>query len=33
VKNPVTPELYPYLRDMLKAYFTPDFWLVLKKGK
>jgi hypothetical protein len=32
-KNPVPPELYPRLRDMLKAYFIPDFWLVLKKSK
>ncbi|MCX6554316.1 MAG: DUF3857 domain-containing protein [Candidatus Aminicenantes bacterium] len=32
-KNPVPPELYPRLRDMLKAYFTPDFWLVFKQSK
>ncbi|MCX6558258.1 MAG: DUF3857 domain-containing protein [Candidatus Aminicenantes bacterium] len=32
-KNPVPPELYPQLRDLLKAYFIPDFWMVLKKSK
>jgi hypothetical protein len=32
-KTPVPVELYMRLREMLKAYFVPDFWLVLKKGK
>jgi len=32
-KNPVTPDLYPRLRELLKANFTPDLWLVLKKEK
>jgi hypothetical protein len=32
-KTPVPPELYLGLREMLKAYFVPDFWLVLKKSK
>jgi hypothetical protein len=32
-KTPVAPGLYPRLREMLKAYFVPDFWLVLEKSK
>lgn len=32
-KTPMAPELYPRLRELLKAYFTPDLWLVLKKSK
>jgi hypothetical protein len=32
-KIPLAPELYPLLRELFKAYFTPDFWLVLKKSK
>lgn len=32
-KTPVAPELYLRLREMLKAYFVPDFWLVIKKNK
>ncbi len=31
--TPVMPELYPRLRELLKAYFTPDYWLVFKKVK
>ena len=33
LKTPVKAELYPRLRELLKAYFTPDLWLVLKKSK
>jgi hypothetical protein len=32
-KMPLAPELYPLLRELFRAYFTPDFWLVLKKSK
>jgi len=32
-KTPLAPELYPRLRELLKVYFTPDFWLVFKKQK
>ena len=28
----IGPELYPRLRELLLPYFTPDFWLVFKKG-
>jgi len=31
LNNPVRAELYPRLRELLKVYFTPDFWLVFKK--
>jgi hypothetical protein len=31
-KTPLTPELYPRLRELFQAYFTPDFWLVFKKS-
>jgi hypothetical protein len=33
LKTPVRAELYSRLRELLKAYFTPDFWLVFKKSK
>ncbi|MEI6613804.1 MAG: DUF3857 domain-containing protein [Chrysiogenales bacterium] len=33
LNTPVRAEFYPRLRELLKAYFIPDFWLVLKKGK
>ncbi len=33
LNSPVTPELYPRLRELLKAYFVPDFWMVFKKSK
>jgi hypothetical protein len=33
LNNPVRAELYPRLRELFKAYFTPDFWLVFKKEK
>jgi hypothetical protein len=32
LNNPVRVETYPRLRELFKAYFTPDFWLVLKKS-
>jgi hypothetical protein len=32
-KTPVPPGLYPRLRELLQAYFTPDFWLVFRKDK
>jgi len=32
-KMTLVPELYPRLRELLQAYFTPDFWLVFKKNK
>ncbi len=30
--NPVTPALYPRLRELFMPYFTPDYWLVFKKS-
>ncbi|HEX7502882.1 MAG TPA: DUF3857 domain-containing protein [Acidobacteriota bacterium] len=31
-KASLVPELYPRLRELLQAYFTPGYWLVFKKG-
>jgi hypothetical protein len=31
--TPIGPDFYPRLRELLRAYYTPDLWLVLKKDK
>lgn len=31
-RTPLVPEMYPRLRELFQAYFTPDFWLVFKKS-